>query len=123
MILHVIFTAEGIPAHISTDPRPGSEPVEGLDIAFLVSHRRTEKGDWVPRDPIAVPPPGPEEIAALRQAEHEAAVLVRDEAVRDALAREADPMFFRWQRDECSREDWLATVAAVKARFPKPVLD
>ena len=33
---------------------------------------------------------------------------------------EADPVFFRCQRDEAPREDWLATVAAVKARFPKP---
>ncbi len=85
-MLHVIFTPEGIPAHISTDPRPGSEPVEpkpewGDCIAFLAGHRRTAKGEWVPRDPVRVPDPAPEELAAraaeeARQA-HEAAEQAR----------------------------------------------
>lgn len=58
-MLHVIFTPDGIPAHISDDPRPGSEPVEGLDIAFLAAHRRTSQGVWVPRDPVIPPEPAP----------------------------------------------------------------
>jgi hypothetical protein len=43
----------------------------------------------------------------------------RDQALRAALSAEADPLFFRWQRGEASREDWFAKVAEVKARFPK----
>ena len=119
-MLHVIFTPEGIPAHISADPRPGSEPLEGLDVAFLAGHRRTAKGKWVRRDPVQVPLPTAEDLAARAEAAHQAALAERDEALRDALAREADPMFFQYQRGEVAREDWLARVAEVKARFPKP---
>jgi hypothetical protein len=64
--------------------------------------------------------PTTEEIAAQAEADHQAAVEARAVAVRAALAEEADPMFFKWQRDEATQEDWLAKVAEVKARFPKP---
>jgi len=70
---------------------------------------------------IAEPaPPTPEEIAAEAEAAYAAAVAARDLALREALAAEADPQFFRWQRGEAAKEDWLAAVAGVKARFPKP---
>lgn len=59
-MLHVIFTADGIPAHISDDPREGSEPVEGLDLEFLVAHRRLPSGEWVKRDPVIAPEPAPQ---------------------------------------------------------------
>jgi hypothetical protein len=121
-MLHVIFTEDGIPGHFSDDPRPGSVPVEGLDREFLIAHRRTVKGKWIPRDPVIPLALLPEDIAARQRAEHEAALADRDAAVRDALAREADPLFFRYQRGEVTREDWLAKVAEVKARHPKPSL-
>ena len=57
----------------------------------------------------------------MAEADRAAALAARDQALREALAAEADPVFFRWQRDEATREDWLAAVAAVKARFPKPL--
>lgn len=63
-MLHVIFTPDGIPGHISADPRPGSEPVEGLTIDFLAAHRRTATGEWVKRDPVIPPEPTAEELAA-----------------------------------------------------------
>jgi hypothetical protein len=122
MTLHVLFTEDGIPGWIGSEPREGSEPVEGLTIAFLAGHRRTARGKWVARDPVPAVEPSPEEAALQREAEHAAALAARDEALRLALAVEADPVFFRWQRGEVEKEDWLAAVAEVKARFPKPVL-
>jgi hypothetical protein len=120
MTLHVLFTTDGIPGWIGSDPRDGNEPVEDLTIEFLAAHRRTAKGKWVARTPVAEVEPTAEEIAQLHEAEYQAALAARDEALRQALAAEADPVFFRWQRDLATKEDWLAAVAEVKARFPKP---
>ncbi len=120
MTLHILFTEDGIPGWIGSEPREGSEPVDGLSIAFLAEHRRTSRGKWVARTPPVAVEPSPEDIAAEREAEYQAALAARDEALRQALAAEADPLFFRWQRDEVGKEDWLAAVAGVKARYPKP---
>ncbi len=120
MTLHVLFTEDGIPGWIGDAPRQGSEPVDGLDIAFLAGHRRTARGKWVARTAQAPAEPTAEERASAADAAYLAALADRDQAVRAALAVEADPLFFRWQREEATREDWLAAVAAVKARFPKP---
>ncbi|HLQ20570.1 MAG TPA: hypothetical protein VK146_16485 [Tabrizicola sp.] len=120
MTLHVLFTEDGIPGWIGDAPREGSEVVEGLSLDFLAAHRRTSRGKWVARSISAPPDPTPEEVAALQEAAWQAALADRDLAVRAALAAEADPVFFRWQRDEATRDDWLAAVAEVKARFPRP---
>jgi sugar phosphate isomerase/epimerase len=120
MTLHVLFTEDGIPGWIGSDPRDGSEAVEGLTVAFLAAHRRTARGKWVARAPVEPVEPSAEEIAREREAAYLATLAARDEALRAALAAEADPLFFRWQRDEVAKEDWLAAVAEVKARFPKP---
>ena len=121
MTLHVLFTNDGIPGWIGSDPREGSKPVEDLTIEFLAQHRRTSRGKWVVRSPVAEAEPSAEEIARQREADYQLALAVRDEALRLALAAEADPVFFRWQRDLATKEDWLAAVAEVKSRFPKPV--
>lgn len=119
-MLHVLFTEDGIPGWIGEAPREGSEPVEGLSIAFLAAHRRTARGKWVARTPVAPPEPSAEALEAERAAAHEAALAARADAVREALAREADPLFFQWQRGEATEADWLAAVKAVKERFPRP---
>lgn len=36
-----------------------------------------------------------------------------------AYRTEADPLFFKSQRGECSIEDWQAKIAEIRARFPK----
>lgn len=118
-MLHVVFTEDGIPGWIGTAPREGSEPVE-RDLVFLAEHRRTSRGAWVRRSPVPVPDPTPEELQASAEAARIAAEAAREAALRTALSEEADPLFFKWQRDECDREDWLKAVAAVKARFPRP---
>lgn len=120
MTLHVLFTEDGVPGWIGKAAREGSEPVEGVTLEFLVGHRRTARGRWVARvAPVPVQPTA-EELAAQAEAAQAAALAARDDALREALAVEADPVFFRWRRGEATREDWLAAVAAVKARFPKP---
>lgn len=121
MTLHVLFTKDGIPAWIGPDPREGSEPVEDKSVTFMAGHRRTAKGAWVPRAVPAPEPPSAEALAVQAEADYRAALEARDNAMREVLAVEADPQFFRWQRGEASKEDWLAAVAGVKARFPKPV--
>jgi hypothetical protein len=120
MTLHVLFTKDGIPGWIGSEPRDGSEPIDGLTVEFLAGHRRNAKGKWVERGPVVAVQPPEEEVAAQRAAEYQAVLAARDEAIRLALATEADPQFFRWQRGEVAKEDWLAAVAEVKARFPKP---
>lgn len=120
MTLHVLFTKDGTPAWIGDKPRDGSEPVEDKSIEFLAAHRRTLKGNWVARTIPEPVPPTPEEIAAEAELAYAAALEARDRALREALAAEADPQFFRWQRGEAEKADWLAAVAGVKARFPKP---
>lgn len=120
MVLHVLFTKDGIPAWVGPAPREGSEAVEDLTVEFLAAHRRTAKGAWVERPVPATVAPSPEALAAAREAEFQAALAGRDAALREALVVEADPLFFQWQRGEVAKEDWLSAVAAVKARFPKP---
>ena len=120
MTLHVLFTKDGIPGWIGSEPRDGSEPVDGLTVEFLAGHRRTTRGNWVERSKVVAAEPTAEELAQQREADYQAALAARDEAVRLALAAEADPQCFRWQRGEVAKEDWLATVAEVKARYPKP---
>lgn len=39
MVLHVLFTKEGIPAWIGTEPLEGCETVEGLTVEYLAAHR------------------------------------------------------------------------------------
>jgi len=122
MQLHVLFTDDGIPGWIGSHPREGSELVDN-DLMFLAAHRRTAKGLWVKRGKEVVRQPTPEELEAEARSEQELASLARDEALRQALAAEADPLFFKWQRGEIGRLDWLAAVAEVKARHPKPGSD
>lgn len=120
MTLHVLFTKDGIPAWIGAEPREGSEAVEDLTVEFLAGNRRTTRGNWILRSQPVLVEPSEEELSARAEADYQAALIERDRSLREALAADADPLFFRWQRDESSREDWLAAVADVKARFPKP---
>jgi hypothetical protein len=119
MPLHVLFTEDGIPGWIGADPREGSEEVD-KELTFLAEYRRTAKGSWVRR--TALPPyvPSAEESLALAEAEREAALRNRDEALRKALTEEADPLFFKWQAGEVAEADWREMRRAVKERFPKP---
>lgn len=38
---------------------------------------------------------------------------------QSAYQKEADPLFFKWQRGEATEQEWLDKVAEIKARYPK----
>lgn len=40
------------------------------------------------------------------------------QARQQAFAREADPLFFAWQRNEIDQQTWLDKVAEIRARHP-----
>ena len=52
-----------------------------------------------PADPLAPP-----DIDALRHS---------------AYVAESDPIFFKYQRDEATKEEWIAKVEEIKARYPR----
>ena len=54
--------------------------------------------------PEPADPPAPPDIDALRHT---------------AYVAESDPIFFRYQRDEATKEEWIAKVEEIKARYPK----
>jgi hypothetical protein len=66
-----------------------------------------ENGKPILKDPAA---PTKAELIAFAEAQRAA-------AYRD----EADPLFFKYQRDEATKEEWLAKIDEIKARFPDPV--
>jgi len=41
----------------------------------------------------------------------------RDDLRFKAYQTEADPLFFKWQRGEATKEQWLAKVAEIKERY------
>lgn len=53
---------------------------------------------------------------------------VRAETIAAALSNrrhyayitESDGLFFKWQRGEATKEEWLAAVAKVQAEYPNP---
>lgn len=37
-----------------------------------------------------------------------------------AYTKESDPLFMKWQRGDVTKEEWVAKVDEIKARFPYP---
>jgi hypothetical protein len=74
----------------------------GFTVADFLDAPKPEKPDY-----------NPDEREAQRKA---------DEAIesrRNAYIAEADPLFFKAQRDEATYQEWLDKIAEIKARFPK----
>jgi hypothetical protein len=42
-----------------------------------------------------------------------------DAQKRKDYAAESDPLFFKWQRGESTKEAWLDKVAEIRARYPE----
>jgi hypothetical protein len=59
-------------------------------------------------EPYVEPLPTKSEQEALRQS---------------AYAKEADPLYFKWQAGESSQEAWVAKRAEIKSRYPYPELE
>lgn len=62
--------------------------------------------------PVLQDPPAPTHEQLLATAEAQRAAAYREEA---------DPLFFKYQRGEATKEEWIAKVDEIKARFPDPV--
>ena len=58
----------------------------------------------------------PEDVEARQLAAAEAVNAQR----RNAYQTESDPVFFKWQRGEATKEDWLAKVQDIRERFTAP---
>jgi len=53
---------------------------------------------------------------APTQTQEEINAITRKEAVRAVMRDEADPIFFKWQAGEATKQDWLEKRAEIKAR-------
>lgn len=55
------------------------------------------------------------------QPEPEPPTLEQQQVARaDAYAKEADPIFFKWQRSEATEQEWLDKIEEIKLRYPYP---
>ena len=68
----------------------------------------TEAGPYV-----SPPEPTPEEIAEQQRAEAQA-------NRQAAYMKEADPLFFKYQRGEATEQEWLDKIEEIRARYPYP---
>jgi hypothetical protein len=61
-------------------------------------------------------------IIKVDQAQAQAQKKAEQEALRQAAyIAESDPLFFKYQRDDATKEEWLAKIDEIKARYPDPV--
>lgn len=61
-----------------------------------------------------------EEGNAAQAVEDAPLTLEQTDAARSAAYRqESDPIFFKWQRCEASKDEWLASIEEIKSRYPK----
>jgi len=60
---------------------------------------------WTPQGCVAPPESAAPDISPLRHA---------------AYIAESDPLFFKWQRGEVEKDEWLAAVEDIKVRYPDP---
>lgn len=105
-------------------------------------YTRDIHGDNIPEDAIEITT---EQHAALLEGQSQGKIISADEngypilidpppltaeqiqeavtaARAAAYVKESDPLFFKYQRGEVLKEDWLAKVAEIKARYPDGVL-
>jgi hypothetical protein len=123
MILHVLFTPDGIPGWIGTRSREGSEEVDLPDdlanpVMFLAARRRDADGDWVMRDPP--PPPTAEELAALQAEADQAAAEAAAEADRlreEEVARRTLPFTLQRAVGEITIAELKAHRARIRAEI------
>lgn len=115
----VRFDDQGQAAWFGPERIDGSEWVDDVSEDALLTMRRVD-GVWVARDPVHPLEPTPEEIAALADAEYQAAVDAVNVARRQAYQQEADPLFFKWKAGEATEEDWRVARKAVRDAFPMP---
>jgi len=95
---------------INGDDIPGDAKFVTQD-AYVALMQAQSAGKVIAGDengmPVVVEPPkfGDAEVNRLREAAYRA---------------EADPIFFKYQRGEASKDDWMSVVNDIRTRYPKP---
>jgi hypothetical protein len=102
MITQITKTDSGY--EIILDGQTLSVPEAGGNRHYQMVLEAIEAGQPV-LDPPAPPPPTREQQEAARQA---------------AYSAEADPIAMQMLRDEATKEEWLAKIDEIKARYPYP---
>lgn len=88
--------------------KPSEQPVPGsFEVVEATGFLQLEDGSWT--QAWHVRPMTSEELARKSNQE--------DEQRRYAYQQEADPLFFKWQRNEATKEEWLSKIAEIKLRF------
>jgi hypothetical protein len=116
--------------HTSFPKRPSDEMLEDWNMYVVARVDRPDvdpitqniseqtpvlvKGQWT--QVWAVTDATPEEIAERQEQQLEQAKAQRADAYRE----EADPLFFKYQRGECSEQEWLDKIEEIRERFPYP---
>jgi hypothetical protein len=91
----------------SVDYDPAIEIATQDGCAYIAERQRWET-TWTVRSKTA------EELADEASAKAAQADAQRAQAYRN----ESDPIFFMWQRNEATEQQWLDKVAEIKARYP-----
>lgn len=89
---------------VQPTPSPNCLETEVVEEAAPVQN---QEGKWT--QAWHVRPMNAEELAAVSQQ--------KDEQCKYAYQQEADPIFFKWQRGEATKEEWLAKINEIKNRF------
>lgn len=108
----------------------------------LLSQEELREKGWLPWILVEVPCPGPEwafdtptvviseiEIVETQTYRLKTQQEIADEAASkaesarraraEAYKQESDPLFFKAERGEATREDWLAKVEEIRSRYPE----
>lgn len=68
-----------------------------------------------------IPKPSLKELESLwAEVEYERDLKIAQNNRRAAYADYSDPLYFSFQRGESTKEEWLAAVNEIKARYPYP---
>jgi hypothetical protein len=116
---------EGFASPIWFSEQPGAEEldfpeIESADalIEFLAGHRRTDAGEWVPRDPVKPVEPTAEELAAMAEADYQARLAAWNAEVDAAIV--ASPVYRQFIRGEMTLTAYREAAADITASIPKP---
>lgn len=111
------FTEDGKAAWFGPAWVEGAEFVEGVDADTLITHRRVD-GAWIPREPEPVAEPTPEEIAAMAEADWQAALATREAQIDAAIL--ASPAYRQFLRGEMTLTAYRDAASAIAEGFPMP---
>lgn len=98
-----------------------SLPMDAIDITDDVYRSCQHKLGDPPRVLVVGPDGQPALVDVVAAAGSHEEALAAAEANRLAAYRaEADPLFFKHMRGEATRDEWLAKIDEIKARYPDP---